>query len=180
MSLFESTLYQDSVRELEHKLVMDQYNQIKSETPILTGLDQKILQDKVRDLMQQLDLMTRSYQHLTELRREDEREWKLVQGCIPCSFVCDRCDIHHYRCTNGAVMYERKNPRGILCGHCYQRKDEPCYHCHQPGHLKKRCPEIKCFVCQKFGHLKKDCAQYKCTNCLEQGHFKSNCPRLKK
>jgi len=88
----------------------------------------------------------------------EEGGWEFVRGCIPCSFICDRCDMHHYRCTNGAMMYERKHPPGILCGDCYMKRHEPCYYCGKPGHMKRRCPSIKCFACNKYGHLKKDCA----------------------
>lgn len=50
-------------------------------------------------------------------------EYILQKGCIPCSFICDCCDLHCYRCSTGIDMYykgDRSRPTRILCGECYR------------------------------------------------------------
>ena len=49
--------------------------------------------------------------------------YKLQTGCIPCSFICDCCDFHLYRCSTSIDMYYRgdsSRPVRIMCGECYQ------------------------------------------------------------
>ena len=58
--------------------------------------------------------------------------WVLHSGCIPCSFVCDSCSKHKYRCMSGEDMYvlDRKNAYGegskYLCSDCYEYRNCPC------------------------------------------------------
>lgn len=51
-------------------------------------------------------------------------DFEHVTGCIPCSFLCDCCERHCYRCSGGEAMYKWGNKYTqeiyrILCGECY-------------------------------------------------------------
>ncbi|EAT46072.1 AAEL002707-PA [Aedes aegypti] len=34
---------------------------------------------------------------------------------------------------------------------------EPCYHCHETGHIARNCPKVKCHLCKRERHMKRDC-----------------------
>lgn len=51
-------------------------------------------------------------------------DFKRVEGCIPCAFVCNCCELQYYRCMTGEPMWlwENKYTRetySILCASCY-------------------------------------------------------------
>lgn len=55
----------------------------------------------------------------------DGGDFKLVEGCQPCSFVCSCCEYQYYRCMTGDQMYIWENKYtqetySILCGPCYR------------------------------------------------------------
>ena len=63
-------------------------------------------------------------------------EWKLVDGCRPCSFGCSCCGKHFHRCTMGDDMWVLTNKYGeekrILCSYCYHNRDYNYCDCHYP------------------------------------------------
>jgi len=68
-------------------------------------------------------VFTGKYSLKTEMRSGGD--FKYVEGCRPCSFVCSCCDRHCYRCMSGEQMWiwENKYTRetySILCGPCYR------------------------------------------------------------
>src|SRR5690606_35534380 len=58
---------------------------------------------------------------LSYFRDSNMTEFKIKTGCIPCSFVCDCCQITCYRCSSSKDMFykgDENKPTVILCGEC--------------------------------------------------------------
>lgn len=51
-------------------------------------------------------------------------DFKLVEGCVPCSFSCVCCEGTYHRCSSNEQMYlwynkHTRETLSVLCGRCY-------------------------------------------------------------
>ena len=46
---------------------------------------------------------------------------------------------------------------GEWCRVIHDNQQPICSQCHQVGHTRKRCPEVKCVICKEYGHMSYIC-----------------------
>lgn len=126
----DTNLFNEDITELSMKIVE---NSIESVSQQINDLSIKVnknkyqdqcedVKDKLTELNNFLNTIKIDFEHKKNELNISNSKWKLVSGCIPCSFLCDKCDKIYYRCSSGAKMYKKNNPKNILCGQCYLDK----------------------------------------------------------
>ena len=48
---------------------------------------------------------------------------------------------------------------GEWCRVIHNNQQPVCSECHEPGHTRKRCPEVICRICKESGHMSYNCDQ---------------------